>query len=74
MCSGKAKNFPESTFEAFFQTAHGLYDSRGDFWNVMAGMQKFMGIPYRTVYIPYKIPNAKSQVIIKKKNHFCTPI
>lgn len=57
----KCINYPASKFEGTFQTAHGLFDSRGDFWNVMGGMWKFMGVPYKTVYVPYKIPNAKSQ-------------
>ena len=59
---GEAKNFPASSFQGTFQTAHGLIDANGDFWNIMGGLQVFMGVPYKTVYMPYKIPNAKSSV------------
>lgn len=62
---GEAKNFPSSQFQGTFQTAHGLIDANGDFWNIMGGLQVFMGVPYKTVYMPYKIPNAKSKVKIR---------
>jgi len=57
----EAKHFPSSQFQGTFQTAHGLIDANGDFWNIMGGLQVFMGVPYKTVYMPYKIPNAKSK-------------
>ena len=32
----------------------------------MGGLQVFMGVPYKTVYMPYKIPNAKSKVRVSQ--------
>ena len=55
--SEDSKNFPEGVY-CLTQTAHGHFNLKGDFWNIMGCMELPTGIipAPRVAYIPFKVP------------------